>query len=59
MSPVLISLMFGAGVAAYAWAYIARTTGNARVGSVLTGAGVVGVIAFAIFYSILKFGFNL
>jgi hypothetical protein len=59
MSPVLISLMFGAGVAAFVWSYLARITGNAKVSSVLIGAGFVGVAAFIVLYTILKFVFNL
>jgi hypothetical protein len=59
MSPLLIALMFGVGVAAYVWAYLARHTGNARVGSVLGGAAIVGFIAFFVFYTILKLAFNL
>lgn len=59
MAPVYISLMFGAGAAAYVWGYLARTTGYARTGSTVGGALVVGVIAFVVLYTILKFAFNL
>ena len=58
MSPVLVSLMFGVGVGAFAWAYLVHLTGNARAGSVLIGAGFAGVAAFIVLYTILKFIFN-
>ena len=59
MSPLIISLMFGVGVGAYIWSYMTRTTGNARATSVLIGAAIIGFVAFLIFYTILKFAFNL
>ena len=52
-------MMFGVGIGAYVWSYMARTTGNARATSVVIGAGVVAVIAFIVFYTILKFAFNM
>jgi hypothetical protein len=59
MSPFLIALLFGTGIGTYVWSYLARTTGNAKVGSVIGGAAVVGLMAFLVLYTILKFGFGL
>jgi hypothetical protein len=59
MNTVLISLMFGAGVAGFIWAKVARRTGSADPKTVYLTAALAGSAAFVFFFTLFKFVFNL
>ena len=59
MNSILVSLMFGAGVAAFVWAKVGRRTGNADPRTVYFTAGLAGLGAFVFFFTLLKVVFNL
>jgi hypothetical protein len=59
VNAVLISLMFGAGVAAFIWAKVGRRTGNADPKTVFLTAGMAGGAAFVFFFTLFKFVFNI
>lgn len=59
MTDGVISLLFGVGVAGFAYSRLARQTGNPNPRSSLIMAGVVGVIAFIVLYTLLKLVFNI
>jgi len=54
MTAFFISAMFGAGVGAFVWAQLARSSGNADPKSVYISSGVVAFMAFLFFFSLLK-----
>lgn len=58
MSSFVVALVFGLGAGAFAWSYLARTTGNARPMNTLIGAGIAGVAAFLVLLSFLKWVLN-
>jgi hypothetical protein len=58
MSSVVVALVFGIGVAAFAWSYLSRMTGNARPINTLVGAGVVGLLGFFVLLSLFKWVLN-
>jgi hypothetical protein len=47
--------MFGFGVAGWVWTKVGRRTGNADQKTVYTTAGLAGLVAFAFFFTLLKF----
>jgi hypothetical protein len=55
MNAGLVSLMFGAGVAAFIWAKVGRRTGNADPKTVWLTAGLAGGAAFIFFFTLFKF----
>ena len=55
MNSFLVSLMFGAGVAAFIWAKVGRRTGNADPKTVYLTAGLAGLGAFIFFLTLFKF----
>ncbi len=59
MNAVLISLMFGAGVAAFVWAKVGHRTGQADPKTVWLTAGLAGVVAFVFFITLFKFVLNI
>jgi hypothetical protein len=59
MNAVLVSLMFGAGVAAFVWTKVARRTGSADPKTVYLTAAMAGAAAFVFFFTLFKFVFNL
>jgi hypothetical protein len=59
VNAVLISLMFGAGVAAFIWSKVGRRTGNADPKTVFLTAGMAGGAAFVFFFTLFKFVFNI
>jgi len=59
MSAVLVALMFGVGVGAYAWSYLAKATGMPSGGSTVGGAAAAGVMAFIVLILLLKTVFHL
>lgn len=59
MSAVVIALLFGVGVAAFAWSQLERLTGNARPTNTFIGAGVAGFVAFLFLLSLLKWVLNI
>lgn len=59
MNSVVVSLMFGSGVAGFVWSKVGRRTGNADPKSVYLTAGLAGLGAFIFFFTLLKFVLNL
>jgi hypothetical protein len=59
MSNFLVSLFFAAGVAGWAWAQLARRSGNANPGSTIIAAGGAGLIAFIFAFTLLKYVLNI
>ncbi len=59
MSAAFVSLIFGVGVAAFAWSKLSQSTGNARPAHVLMGAGIAGFIAFLVLFITAKLVFNI
>lgn len=59
MNSLLVSLMFGAGVAGFVWTRVGRRTGNADPRSVYLTAGGAGVVAFVFFFTLFKLVLNL
>lgn len=55
MSDYLIALFFGAGVGGWAYAQLARRSGNANPSSTLLSAGFIGLIAAVFIFTIAKF----
>jgi hypothetical protein len=58
MSPLLIAIFFGLGVGGWAWAQLARRTGNNDQKSVAISALAVGVLAAVIIFTLFKFVLN-
>jgi hypothetical protein len=59
MRTVLISLMFGIGVAGWVWAKVGRRTGQADPKAVWMTAGGAGLGAFIVFFTLLKYVLNI
>jgi hypothetical protein len=58
MSTLLTCLLFGVGVAGWAWSKVSRQTGNADPKSVVITAGGIGLIAFIVLFTLMKFAFG-
>ena len=58
MSTVVIALLFGVGVGAFAWTKLERLTGNASPRNTYLGAGFAGLVAFLFLLSLLKWVLN-
>lgn len=50
--------MCGAGVAAFVWDRLVRMTGNARPANVATAAGIAGLVAFIVLFSLFRWVLN-
>lgn len=55
MSNFLVSLFFAAGVGGWAYAQLARRSGNANPGSTAMAAGGAALLAFIFAFTMLKF----
>jgi hypothetical protein len=55
MSNVLISLIVGAGVAAFAYSRLGRRTGYGNTGNIYTIVGVTFAAGFLFFYVLLTY----
>ena len=53
MSSFVISLLFGIGVATFAWSKLSRATGSAHPTNLAIGAGVIGLAALLFLWSFL------
>jgi len=52
---LLAAIFFGVGLAGWTYSKTAHHTGNASPANTLIGAGVVGLIAFIFFFTLLKY----
>jgi hypothetical protein len=59
MSAFLVALMFGIGIGAYAWTYLARNTGMPSGSGTIGGAAAAGFMAFIVLLLLLKTMFHL
>lgn len=59
MSNFLVAVFFGAGVAGWAYAQLARRSGNANPSSTFLAAGGAGLIAAIVIYTVFKFILNI
>lgn len=55
MSNLLVAFFFGAGVAGWAYAQLARRSGNANPGSTYLAAAGAGLVAFIFIFTLMKF----
>lgn len=55
MSDSLIAIIFGAGVAGWAYSQLARRSGNANPSSTIVAAAVGGLVAAIFIYTFLRF----
>ena len=54
MSDWVVSLFFGVGVSGWAYAKLVHANGNPTPYQDLGGAAIAGVLAFVVFFTILK-----
>lgn len=59
MSSFVVALLFGIGAGSFAWAQIARSTGNADPTKVTGSAAVVGLIVFLFLFSLFTWVLHL
>jgi hypothetical protein len=59
MSAFITSLLFAIGVAGWVWSKVGQRTGNADPKSIYLTAGGAGVLAFVVFFTLLKFVLNI
>ncbi len=55
MTSVLASIMFGAGVAAWVYAKLARSVGAGNQQNAFIGGGIAGLVAFIFFFTLFKY----
>jgi hypothetical protein len=55
MSDFLVALFFGAGVGGWAYAQLARRSGNANPASTIVAAGFAALLAFVFVFTLMKF----
>jgi hypothetical protein len=58
MSPFLVAIFFGVGVGGWAYAQLARRTGNSNPQSVALSALAVGVFAAIVIFTVFKLVLN-
>lgn len=59
MSNLLVAFFFGAGVGGWAYAQLARRSGNANPGSTAMAAAGAGLIAAIFIFTLFKFVLNI
>jgi hypothetical protein len=59
MSNFLVAIFFGVGVGGWAYAQLARRSGNANPGSTFTAAAGAGLIAAIFIFTLFKFVLNI
>jgi hypothetical protein len=59
MSNFLVAIFFGAGVGGWAYAQLARRSGNANPSSTLFAAAGAGLIAAVFIYTFFRFVLNI
>lgn len=59
MSNFLVAVFFGAGVGGWAYAQLARRSGNANPSSTALAAGGAGLIAAIFIFTLFKFVLNI
>ncbi|HEX7368359.1 MAG TPA: hypothetical protein VF261_01730 [Candidatus Saccharimonadales bacterium] len=55
MSDTLVAILFGLGIGGWVYSQLARRSGNANPGSTFTVAGIVGLVAAIIIFTVFKF----
>jgi hypothetical protein len=58
MSNGLVALFFGVGVGGWAYAQLARRSGNANPSSTVIAAGFLGLVAAIFIFTLFKFVFH-
>jgi hypothetical protein len=59
MSNFLVAIFFGFGVGGWAYAQLARRSGNANPGSTIMAAAGAGLVAAIFIFTLLKFVLNI